>query len=581
MPPPSFPRGWLRPLAAIGTCLFVIFVLGVIASPRSAFGAVSGAALLNLLWGLLIGYAGVRLGGGLGHPIAQAFLGVILSILALLVWATFFVVQCAAILPQPGPEPPMLTVVGYSAFGIAIQFAWITLVGDVLWQLWCASRWCYVRRKASSGSGKKPLVSISDATAEPAASADVSLAGAGVTSVTVAAAERSDTVNPLHHQEASTTIITSQDGNNETMSKPPAQVLSTCGSRCRNALLAAYKAYQPLPQWLAVLLIICIIPSSIVGIINGQKDPVIQNYDVPLARLPPHLDGYAIAVLTDLHIGAAIGRARLNAAVDLALRTNPPAGASADDCARGADAYGVPLSCAPDIVVIVGDLMDNDEALMGEALQPLMRIGEACNASMNSAVLLPPFTSGRGRGCGGAFFVSGNHDEDRGSLRAKQAMLAAMGIRTLINERVEVGYRAVNGSSNETFDLAGVPDWSTSVRYGTPHNMWAAVAGRNTSRELVVLAHQPAHAKDAGNVGAGLTISGHVHGGQMMPVLPFAAAANLYWRGLVQHTRGPTHASNPQPMWQLTSQGTYQWGPIFRQASQQEVCAVRLRAGQA
>ncbi len=106
--------------------------------------------------------------------------------------------------------------------------------------------------------------------------------------------------------------------------------------------------------------------------------------------------------------------------------------------------------------------------------------------------------------------------------------------------------------------------------------MTSAVAGRNASRELVVLAHQPAHAIAAGDVGAGLLLCGHVHGGQMTPIHPFAALSNLYFRGLYAHDKGQTHESNPQKMWVYVSSGAFQWGPIFRQAAQSEVAIIIL-----
>jgi predicted MPP superfamily phosphohydrolase len=72
-----------------------------------------------------------------------------------------------------------------------------------------------------------------------------------------------------------------------------------------------------------------------------------------------------------------------------------------------------------------------------------------------------------------------------------------------------------------------------------------------------------------------------VHGGQSTPIHLFALLGNLYFAGYYEHTKGATHASNPQAMRVYVSRGTFQWGPIFRQLSQHEVTMLVMRAPEA
>jgi hypothetical protein len=315
-----------------------------------------------------------------------------------------------------------------------------------------------------------------------------------------------------------------------------------------------------MPRWCAALVCFLVLVLSAAGIATALRDPILKVVEIPLARLPPGLDGFRIGVLTDTHLGAAIGGSRLSRAVDILL--SPEA--------------------RPHAVAITGDLMDSDEAVFFPALEPLRRIGALCgNGSASSA---PPASSAAsspaaGSVCAGAWFVSGNHDQDQGSLAAKMDMLRSMHIRPLINERVAVGWGLQrpqsamdppDSAAEETFDLVGVPDFAMSASYGTPHDMRAAVAGRDARRELVVLAHQPRHSADAGAVKAGLMISGHTHGGQMVPIVLVSSFAGPYVRGLYRQAT--------DNMWVYVSAGTFQWGPIMRHIARHEVTILVLRA---
>src|SRR5690606_4415131 len=111
----------------------------------------------------------------------------------------------------------------------------------------------------------------------------------------------------------------------------------------------------------------------------------------------------------------------------------------------------------------------------------------------------------------GVFFVTGNHEYYSG-VDEWIAELGRLGIRVLRNEHVTLG------EGDAAFDLAGVDDWA-SRRFGNGHgpDLKKALAGRDAGREVILLAHQPKQAPEAAELGVGLQLSGHTHGGQIFP----------------------------------------------------------------
>ena len=249
---------------------------------------------------------------------------------------------------------------------------------------------------------------------------------------------------------------------------------------------------------------------------SGLGRVQISRVDVTLARLPEALSGTRIVQLSDVHVGPTIHRGFIETIV---AQCN---------------------ALTPDLVVITGDLVDGSVEELREHVAPLAKL----------------------RAKHGVFFVTGNHEYYSGA-EEWCTELTRLGVRVLRNERVSIG------SENASFDLAGVDDHSAK-RFGGGHgeDLPKALLGRDPTRELVLLAHQPRTILDAQDQGVGLQLSGHTHGGQLWP-----------WTYLVR-LQQPVVAGMARfkDSFVYVSRGTGYWGPPMRLGAPSEITELTLRA---
>ncbi|MBN2575924.1 MAG: metallophosphoesterase [Deltaproteobacteria bacterium] len=250
-----------------------------------------------------------------------------------------------------------------------------------------------------------------------------------------------------------------------------------------------------------------------------QSDIAVKRLDITLDRLPPALDGTKIVQICDMHVGGLLGRRFVEHVVATSNRLEA------------------------DLIAVVGDLVDGSI----EQLRPV----------------LAPMTELRARH--GVFFVLGNHEYySRSSPRAWIAEFERMGFRVLGNEHVRIG------GEREGFDLAGVYDHGASrfPAEGPPENVAQALHGRDASRAVVLLAHQPKTIFEAARLGVDLQLSGHTHGGQIQPWGALVRLQQPFVRGL--HRVGNTQI--------YVSSGTGFWGPPMRLGAPAEITEIILRA---
>lgn len=247
------------------------------------------------------------------------------------------------------------------------------------------------------------------------------------------------------------------------------------------------------------------------GLLHAARGPQVKRVRVPLAKLPAAAEGYKIAQLTDIHIGPTLGADFLETVV------------------RDTNAL------APDMIVITGDLVDGSVAQLRERIAPLAGL----------------------RAPDGVWFVTGNHEYYSGA-DEWIAHLRTLGVRTLRNEHVTV---------RGLFQLAGVDDHREAIRVpGHGEDIPRALAGRDTTLPLILLAHQPKSITLAAEHGADLQLSGHTHGGQIMPFNWLTKLETPYTNGLYRH--GDT--------WLYVSPGTGYWGPPMRVGTTSEITEITL-----
>jgi predicted MPP superfamily phosphohydrolase len=242
-----------------------------------------------------------------------------------------------------------------------------------------------------------------------------------------------------------------------------------------------------------------------------------RELSVFMPRLPRALSGTTIVQLCDLHVGPTLRREFVESVV---RQTN---------------------ALDPDIVAIVGDLVDGSVQQLGDMVEPLRQL----------------------KARHGVYFVTGNHEYYSG-IAEWLAYLPRLGIRVLDNERVSMG------DAGEYFDLAGVNDWNGAnidPRHGA--DLGRALAGRDRSRPVVLLAHQPRAVYEADRFGVDLQLSCHTHGGQIWPWNYLVRLQQPLVSGVKRFGRTLLFVSN----------GTGHWGPPMRLGAPAEITVVRLLSG--
>jgi uncharacterized protein len=256
---------------------------------------------------------------------------------------------------------------------------------------------------------------------------------------------------------------------------------------------------------------------TLVGFAGARRRARIVSVEVPLANLPPALQGFLIAQISDVHVGSQIKQKYVDAIVD---------------AVNGLD---------PDLIAVTGDLVDGTVHDLSRHVAPLGRLSARH----------------------GAFLVTGNHEYYSGE-RAWTAEFRRLGLRVLLNEHVVVRH------GGAPLVVAGVTDYS--AHHFDPQQRSdpaAALLGAPTDAGAkILLAHQPRSAAAADTAGFDLQLSGHTHGGQFWPW-------NLFVRFQQPFTAG-LHRLNH--LWIYISRGTGYWGPPNRFGAPSEITLLRLVA---
>lgn len=209
------------------------------------------------------------------------------------------------------------------------------------------------------------------------------------------------------------------------------------------------------------------------GYTHGHRRLRITHLDVPLAGLPPALDGLRIVHITDLHLGPTAHRDALREAFD---RVN---------------------ALEPDLVCVTGDLVDSPTTDLHHWMPVLSRL----------------------RARHGVLAVLGNHDHYAGGDRVAAALRAHTQWRLL---RDEVAALDIDGAR---LNVIGLDDRRTPH---TAEKLPALVPAVPAGEACILLVHQPMAFPAAAELGVPLTLAGHTHGGQItLPGVPLLNPARV------------------------------------------------------
>ncbi|MEJ2166981.1 MAG: metallophosphoesterase [Desulfobacterales bacterium] len=200
---------------------------------------------------------------------------------------------------------------------------------------------------------------------------------------------------------------------------------------------------------------------SIIAVVQGLRPPAVQSYEVRLPDLPPAMDKTVAVAMSDLHLGALLGKRWL--------------------AARVAQVE----AAQPDLVVLLGDLFEGHGRPREGLLSELRRL---------SAPL-------------GVWAVPGNH-EFHGSRREIMQLFHETGIQLLRNRWSEL---------RPGFVVAGVDDLTSQKRAGRDGDFILQALSDRPPGATILLSHTPWQTETAAGAGASLMLCGHTHGGQIWP----------------------------------------------------------------
>lgn len=177
---------------------------------------------------------------------------------------------------------------------------------------------------------------------------------------------------------------------------------------------------------------------------------------------------------------------KLTAEVRLAVVTDFHSSDNADDV------VAMVTFCAPDAVLMVGDMFDDDIA---------NRPTERTLSLMRQLSALYP-----------CYYVSGNHEAWTGEMDALYQQTEEAGVKVL---RMSSGVLTVRG---QRIALCGIPDPYEMVFSGAPdteEQLRQALEDVDSADFTVLLAHRPELLAKYAQFPLDLVVSGHAHGGQV------------------------------------------------------------------
>jgi hypothetical protein len=254
----------------------------------------------------------------------------------------------------------------------------------------------------------------------------------------------------------------------------------------------------------------------LLGLRGAGAAPRVDTVDVPVTGLAKGLEGFRIAIISDIHISETVHG---DTVADIVRRVN---------------------ALEPDMVANLGDLADGTVEEMGIDAAPL--------ADLKSKH--------------GVFFVTGNH-EYYWDLQGWLKVVRNTGETILNNESRLIEHNGVK------ILVAGVTDYSAGgINPAHKSDPEKALAGAPERDFTIMLAHQPRSVVPiSATRKVDLQLSGHSHGGQYFPWSIIVRFIHPVDPGLRKY----------DGMWVYLTRGTVYWGPPLRLGAPKEISLLILR----
>lgn len=269
----------------------------------------------------------------------------------------------------------------------------------------------------------------------------------------------------------------------------------------------------PAPGIRALIIVFLAAAVSLYGIIEAAGISVTE-LNMKLPGFPKSMNGFKLVQISDVHLGMIVQGRKLEKIVKMVNELNP------------------------DVIVITGDLVDEQAFHMENIEEPLKKL----------------------RSSHGVYAVTGNHEFYAGIENSSKFMKES-GIDLLRNRWVNV---------DSAIQIVGMDD--PAARYtGNNHipPINEIMKGIDRTKPVILLYHTPVNGLDYLKAnGINLQLSGHTHKGQMWPFRYFAKMMYKTPYGL--YTSGNTAI--------YVSDGTGTWGPPMRVGARPEITLFRFFA---
>lgn len=261
------------------------------------------------------------------------------------------------------------------------------------------------------------------------------------------------------------------------------------------------------------------------GEFSAMRVPEARTEEAFIDRLPPALDGFTLAHVTDLHVSALLRGERTRAVVDKVLALDA------------------------DIILFTGDMVDGAPADREADAAPLKDL----------------------RARFGVFACAGNH-EYYANFAAWMREFDRLGLTVLGNSHRVLSVRGA------PVVVAGVTDIASS-RYGLPGpDSEAALSGAPEGALTILLAHRPGSAPENALLGVDLQLSGHTHGGQILGLSQIVKYFNGgFVSGWYSLDRGAAKNSGQMRLYVSSGAGLWNGFPV-RLGVPSEITRIVLRA---